>query len=63
MDDSTFVIHQGKQVHVEQPFLYLLLGTEAARLHDELVVEQRRTVRTGGADGRRPRALAIPLIE
>jgi hydroxyacylglutathione hydrolase len=34
LDDSTFVIRQGKQVHVEAPFLYLLLGTDAALLHD-----------------------------
>jgi hydroxyacylglutathione hydrolase len=34
LDDSRFVIRQGKHVQVEAPFLYLLLGTEAALLHD-----------------------------
>jgi hydroxyacylglutathione hydrolase len=33
-DDATFVIRQSKGVHFEAPFLYLLLGTEAALLHD-----------------------------
>lgn len=34
VDDATFVIRQSKCVHFEAPFLYLLLGTEAALLHD-----------------------------
>lgn len=32
--DDTFVIHQSKCVNFEAPFLYLLLGTEMALLHD-----------------------------
>jgi hydroxyacylglutathione hydrolase len=34
VDDDTFVIRQSKCVHFEAPFLYLLLGTETALLHD-----------------------------
>jgi glyoxylase-like metal-dependent hydrolase (beta-lactamase superfamily II) len=34
LDDDTFVIRQSKCVHFEAPFLFLLLGTEAALLHD-----------------------------
>lgn len=34
IDDDTFVIRQGKHVHFEAPFLYLLLGSEMALLHD-----------------------------
>jgi hydroxyacylglutathione hydrolase len=34
VDDATFVIRQSKCVHFEAPFLYLLLGTESALLHD-----------------------------
>ena len=34
VDDDTFVIRQSKCVHFEAPFLYLLLGTERALLHD-----------------------------
>jgi hydroxyacylglutathione hydrolase len=34
LDDDTFVIRQSKCVHVEAPFLYLLLGTGTALLHD-----------------------------
>jgi hydroxyacylglutathione hydrolase len=34
LDDSTFVIRQGKHVQVEAPFLHLVLGAEAALLHD-----------------------------
>jgi hydroxyacylglutathione hydrolase len=34
IDDTTFVIRQSKCVHFEAPFLYLLLGTETALLHD-----------------------------
>jgi hydroxyacylglutathione hydrolase len=33
-DDETFVIRQSKCVNYEAPFLYLLLGTETALLHD-----------------------------
>ena len=33
-DDDTFVIRQSKCVNFEAPFLYLLLGTETALLHD-----------------------------
>jgi hydroxyacylglutathione hydrolase len=33
-DDATFVIRQSKCVDFEAPFLYLLLGTETALLHD-----------------------------
>jgi hydroxyacylglutathione hydrolase len=33
-DEDTFVIRQGKCVNFEAPFLYLLLGTETAFLHD-----------------------------
>jgi glyoxylase-like metal-dependent hydrolase (beta-lactamase superfamily II) len=33
-DDDTFVIRQSKCVDHEAPFLYLLLGTETALLHD-----------------------------
>ena len=33
-DDDTFVIRQSKCVNFEAPFLYLLLGTEMALLHD-----------------------------
>lgn len=42
VDDHTFVIRQSKCVHFEAPFLYLLLGTETALLHD--------TGATAGAD-------------
>lgn len=34
VDDDTFVIRQSKCVHFEAPFLYLLLGSETALLHD-----------------------------
>lgn len=34
VDDDTFVIRQSTCVHFEAPFLYLLLGTETALLHD-----------------------------
>lgn len=34
VDDETFVIRQSKCVDFEAPFLYLLLGTERALLHD-----------------------------
>jgi hydroxyacylglutathione hydrolase len=34
VDDDTFVIRQSKCVNFEAPFLYLLLGTETALLHD-----------------------------
>jgi glyoxylase-like metal-dependent hydrolase (beta-lactamase superfamily II) len=34
LDDDTFVIRQSKCVNFEAPFLYLLLGSEAAVLHD-----------------------------
>jgi hydroxyacylglutathione hydrolase len=34
VDDDTFVIRQSKCVHFEAPFLFLLLGTETALLHD-----------------------------
>lgn len=34
VDDDTFVIRQSKCVHFEAPFLSLLVGTEAALLHD-----------------------------
>jgi glyoxylase-like metal-dependent hydrolase (beta-lactamase superfamily II) len=34
VDDGTFVIRQSKCVHFEAPFLYLLIGSEAALLHD-----------------------------
>jgi glyoxylase-like metal-dependent hydrolase (beta-lactamase superfamily II) len=34
VDDATFAIRQSKCVHFEAPFLFLLLGTEAALLHD-----------------------------
>jgi hydroxyacylglutathione hydrolase len=34
VDDATFVIRQSKCVNFEAPFLYLLLGTETALLHD-----------------------------
>jgi hydroxyacylglutathione hydrolase len=33
-DEDTFVIRQSKSVNFEAPFLYLLLGTEMALLHD-----------------------------
>jgi len=33
-DEDTFVIRQSKCVDFEAPFLYLLLGTEKALLHD-----------------------------
>lgn len=33
-DDDTYVIRQSKCVNFEAPFLYLLLGTETASLHD-----------------------------
>jgi hydroxyacylglutathione hydrolase len=33
-DEDTFVIRQSKCVNFEAPFLYLLLGTETALLHD-----------------------------
>jgi glyoxylase-like metal-dependent hydrolase (beta-lactamase superfamily II) len=33
-DDDTFVIRQSKCVNFEAPFLYLLLGSETALLHD-----------------------------
>jgi glyoxylase-like metal-dependent hydrolase (beta-lactamase superfamily II) len=34
LDDDTFVIRQGKNVHFEAPFVYLLVGAEVALLHD-----------------------------
>jgi hydroxyacylglutathione hydrolase len=34
VDDETFVIRQSKCVNYEAPFLYLLLGTDTALLHD-----------------------------
>ena len=34
VDEDTFVIRQSKCVNFEAPFLYLLLGTETALLHD-----------------------------
>jgi glyoxylase-like metal-dependent hydrolase (beta-lactamase superfamily II) len=34
VDEDTFVIRQSKGVNFEAPFLYLLLGTEMALLHD-----------------------------
>ena len=34
VDDDTFVIRQSKCVNFEAPFLYLLLGSEEALLHD-----------------------------
>lgn len=34
VDDETFVIRQSKCVDFEAPFLYLMLGTERALLHD-----------------------------
>jgi hydroxyacylglutathione hydrolase len=34
VDDDTFVIRQSKCVHFEAPFLFLLLGTDLALLHD-----------------------------
>lgn len=34
VDEDTFVIRQSKSVNFEAPFLYLLLGTEMALLHD-----------------------------
>ena len=34
VDDDTFVIRQSKCVNFEAPFLYLLLGSETALLHD-----------------------------
>ena len=34
LDDDSFVIRQGKHVNFEAPFLYVLLGTETALLHD-----------------------------
>jgi hydroxyacylglutathione hydrolase len=33
-DEDTFVIRQSKSINFEAPFLYLLLGTETALLHD-----------------------------
>jgi hydroxyacylglutathione hydrolase len=34
VDDATFVIRQSKCVNFEAPFLYVLLGTDTALLHD-----------------------------
>ena len=34
VDDDTFAIRQSKCVHFEAPFLFLLLGTDLALLHD-----------------------------
>ena len=50
VDDDTFVIRQSKCVHFEAPFLYLLVGSERALLHDTGATEDaelfpiRRTV-------------------
>ena len=50
VDEDTFVIRQSKCVNFEAPFLYLLMGTETALLHDTGATEDadafpiRRTV-------------------